>query len=252
MTLSTSTYLFLTAAGFLAGLVDSMAGGGGLISLPALLAAGVPVHLALGSNKLQSCLGTSFSTARFLKGGHVTLKVAIPAALMALVGSAAGSRVALAVSSQFLSGLIPPMIILVGVITFVRKNFGSDDHFGEAAGWHSAVSGAIGLVIGFYDGFFGPGTGTFLVFLFVAFLGFGFLRANANAKVVNLGSNVAAVISFAISGKILIIPALLMGVANIAGNLIGAGLAIKQGSRIIKPVFGLVLAALLVKIVLSR
>jgi uncharacterized membrane protein YfcA len=244
-----TTYLFLIVAGFFAGLVDSMAGGGGLISLPALVAAGVPPHIALGTNKLQSCLGTMVGTSRFLKRGLIVLPVALPAAILSALGSLAGSRTALALSSEHLMALIPPLIVLVGLITFLRRGFGNEDHFGAASAKEIFLASAIGFVIGFYDGFFGPGTGSFLVFLFVALLHFGFLRANAAAKLVNLGSNVAALISFALAGKILLVAGLAMAAANIAGNLVGAGLAIRKGSALIKPVFGLVLAALLVKIV---
>lgn len=243
------SYVFLVFAGFFAGLVDSMAGGGGLISLPALLAVGIPPHFALGTNKLQSCLGTTMGTARFLKGGHILLPMAVPAAAGALAGSAAGSRVALVLPSQHLMALIPPLIVIVGLITFLRRSFGNEDHFSAVTPKAIILSSIVGLIIGFYDGFFGPGTGTFLVFLFVALFRFGFLRANANSKLVNLGSNVAAVISFGLAGKILLVPAILMASANITGNIIGAGLAIKSGSRLIKPVFGLVLVGLLIKIV---
>lgn len=244
-----TTYLFLIAAGFCGGLVDAMAGGGGLISLPALLAAGVPPHFALGTNKLQSCLGTIVGTSRFLKRGLILLPVALPAAIFSGLGSFAGSRVALAISSEHLMVLIPPLIILVGLITFLRKGFGNEDHFGTPKTKHIVAASLIGLCIGFYDGFFGPGTGSFLVFLFIVLLRFGFPRANAASKMVNLGSNVAAVISFALAGKILLLTALAMATANIVGNLVGAGLAIRKGTALIKPVFGVVLLGLLVKIV---
>jgi uncharacterized membrane protein YfcA len=244
--------LWLPLAGFFAGLIDSMAGGGGLISLPALLAAGIDPHLALGTNKVQSCLGTSFSTARYLKHGQVHLKIALLAAAGALAGSYLGSLTALALPSQHLAAIIPPLIVVVAVITFARREFGVHDTFGEAGLGHYLLALGTGLGIGFYDGFFGPGTGTFLAFAFVCLFGFGFARATGNTKVVNLASNFAAVIAFSLSRQVRWEVALPMGLANIAGNWIGSGLAIKGGARVIKPVFGLALALLLVKITFLR
>jgi uncharacterized membrane protein YfcA len=247
-----SNLLLLSMAAFFAGLVDSMAGGGGLISLPALLAAGLDPHLALGTNKIQSCMGTTFSTGRYLRNGHVQIKMASAAAICALIGSYLGSRAALAIPSQHLSAIIPPLILVVALVTFFRKSFGAEDTFGEPTGRDLLLAGAVGLVIGFYDGFFGPGTGTFLAFAFVFLFGFGFVRATGNTKVVNLASNVAAALTFGFSGKVVWAVALPMGLANIAGNWIGSGLAMKGGAKVIKPVFGFVLALLFVKIAFLR
>ncbi|MGE5507934.1 MAG: sulfite exporter TauE/SafE family protein [Chitinophagales bacterium] len=248
----TDARFLLPVAGFVAGLIDSMAGGGGLISLPALLAAGLDPHLALGTNKVQSCLGTSFSTARYMRHGQVHLKIAVTAAAGALAGSYLGSLAALALPSQRLAAIIPPLIVLVALVTFLRRQFGVDDTFGKAEPRHYLLALATGLGIGFYDGFFGPGTGTFLAFAFVFLFGFGFGRATGNTKVVNLASNFAAVVAFGLSRQVIWLTALPMGLANIAGNWIGSGLAIKGGARVIKPVFGLVLAMLLVKITVFR
>jgi uncharacterized membrane protein YfcA len=246
--MTATTYLFLACAGFFAGLVDSLAGGGGLISLPALLAAGVPPHIALGTNKVQSCLGTSVGVVRYLKRGLIQPSIAVPAAIASLVGSIGGARVVLLIPSDKLMMLIPPLIIVVAVITFFKRQFGNEDYFTKASRRDQAMAVVVGGAIGFYDGFFGPGTGTFLVFLFVLVFKFGFLRANANAKLVNFGSNISALISFALAGKVMLLPALIMACCNIAGNYIGSGLAIKKGATLIKPVFGLVLAGLMIKI----
>jgi uncharacterized membrane protein YfcA len=240
--------LLLPLAAFLAGLVDAMAGGGGLISLPALLAAGLPPHYALGTNKIQSCLGTSFSTARYLRHGHVHGPVALTAAVGAVGGSYLGSLAALALPSDRLAAILPPLILAVAAVTFARREFGVADRFAATCPRHGVLAALTGLGLGFYDGFFGPGTGTFLTFAFVIFFGFGFGRATGNAKVVNLASNLAAVVAFSLSGKVLWGAALPMGLANIAGNWLGAGLAIRGGARVIKPVFGFVLLLLLVRI----
>ncbi|MBE3574199.1 MAG: TSUP family transporter [Firmicutes bacterium] len=250
MVLAAGGLAFLMLAAFFAGLVDSMAGGGGLISLPALLAAGVPPHFALGTNKVQSCLGTAFSTGRYMRHGQVQVPIALLAAAGALAGSYAGSLAALALPSERLAAVLPPLIVAVAVVTFVRREFGERDTFLAAAPRHYLLAVATGLGLGFYDGFFGPGTGTFLAFAFVFLFGFGFGRATGNTKVVNLASNLAAVLAFGLSAKVYWSVALPMGLANIAGNWLGAGLAIRGGARVIKPVFGFVLALLLVRLTL--
>lgn len=247
-----SMVLFLAAASFLAGLIDSMAGGGGLITLPALLASGIPPHLALGTNKIQSSLGTTFSAGRYLRHGHLHLPTAVTAAAAALLGSYLGSQAALALSTECLSRLLPWLIVAVGAITFLKKDFGAEPHFGGATPFSLALAVTVGLVLGFYDGFFGPGTGTFMAFAFVFLFGFDFIQATANTKLVNLASNVAAAVSFWAAGSTLWQIALPMAAANVTGNWIGAGLAMKGGARVIKPVFGVVLVGLLVKLILQQ
>ena len=226
-----------------------MAGGGGLITLPALLVVGVPPQAALGTNKLQSCLGTTFSTARYIKEGHLHWPTGIAAAAAALIGSYGGARLALKRAGQdFLARLVPFMVAGVGLFTFLAPKFGFEDRFTARNWWTLPGAAALGLVIGAYDGFFGPGTGSFLAFFFVLAFRFGFLRATANAKLTNLASNVAALAAFVRAGKVLWLTGLVMAAANIAGNWLGAGLAIRRGPALIKPVFGLVLVGLLVKL----
>ncbi len=243
------TYIFLALAGFFAGFVDAMAGGGGLISLPSLIAAGLPPHAALATNKVQSAIGTSFAAYRYVRHGHVFLPIAVTAFIFSFGGSFAGAWVVMRVPGQSLEALIPILIVVVAAVTFIRKNFGVTDTFAGASWKHFAGAALFAASLGFYDGFFGPGTGSFFAFGFVFFFGFGFVRATGNAKVANLASNYAAIVAFLLGGHIVWPVALVMGSANIAGAWIGAGLAIRGGARIIKPVFGIVLAALLVKIV---
>jgi uncharacterized membrane protein YfcA len=252
MELSGAAVGLLILAGFCAGLIDSIAGGGGLISVPALLAAGVPPHFALGTNKIQSCLGTAFSTGRYLRHGHVHLRLALVAAAMALAGSNLGALTALALPPERLSAILPPLILAVAAVTFLKREFGAADTFRAAQPRHYLLAAVTGLAIGFYDGFFGPGTGTFLAFAFVFLFGFDLRRANGNAKVVNLASNFAAVLTFGLSGKVYWGTALAMGVANTVGSWTGAGFAIRGGARVIKPVFGLVLGLLLLRITVLR
>lgn len=242
-----SAVVALTIAAFFAGFIDSMAGGGGLISLPAILAAGINPHLALGTNKVQSFLGTTFSTLRYFKSGQLYLPVAAYSAVAALVGSYAGSRAVLVIPSQSLEVIILPLLVMVGLVTVLKKQFGMEDRFVHGGARTSILAAVIGLVIGFYDGFFGPGTGTFLTFAFVSAFRFGFLRASAAAKLTNLASNAAAVLAFATARSIIWTVALPMAIANIAGNWLGAGLAIKGGSRLVKVVFAVALVGLIVK-----
>ncbi|MFZ1731343.1 MAG: TSUP family transporter [Bacteroidota bacterium] len=238
----------MLVAGFMGGLIDSMAGGGGLITLPALIAAGLSPHLALATNKVQSAIGTSFSTFRYLRSGYVIIPLGITGFAGSFVGSYAGAWTVLHVPGSSLEALIPALIIIVGAITFLRKDFGVSDERYTLELRHYIMGAAFALVLGFYDGFFGPGTGSFLAFGFVLLFHFGFLRATAHAKLLNLASNYAAILAFVLGGEIAWVVALPMGIANITGAWTGAGLAIKGGARVIKPVFGLVLLALLVKI----
>lgn len=219
-----------------------------MITLPALIAAGLSPHLALATNKVQSAIGTSFSTFRYLRSGYVIIPLGITGFAGSFVGSYAGAWTVLHVPGSSLEALIPALIIIVGAITFLRKDFGVSDERYTLELRHYIMGAAFALVLGFYDGFFGPGTGSFLAFGFVLLFHFGFLRATAHAKLLNLASNYAAILAFVLGGEIAWVVALPMGIANITGAWTGAGLAIKGGARVIKPVFGLVLLALLVKI----
>jgi uncharacterized membrane protein YfcA len=227
-----------------------MAGGGGLITLPALIAAGLPPHAALATNKVQSAIGTTFSTLRYLRSGFVLLPLGITGFASSFAGSYAGAWTVLRVPGSSLEALIPVLIVIVAAITFLRKDFGISDHRVAIERRHYLMAVVFAFLLGFYDGFFGPGTGSFLAFGFVLIFRFGFLRATAHAKLLNLASNYAAILAFVLGGEIVWVVGLPMGLANIAGAWTGAGLAIKGGARVIKPVFGFVLLALLVKITL--
>ena len=225
-----------------------MAGGGGLITLPALIAAGLPPHLALATNKVQSAIGTSFATFRYLRSGYLILRFGMVGFIASFLGSYAGAWTVLRVPGDSLDALIPILIVLVAAVTFLRRDFGLHESTVSLTTRHSVMAVLFAFALGFYDGFFGPGTGSFLAFGFVLLFRFGFLRATAHAKLLNLASNYAAILAFLLGGEISWLVALPMGLANIAGAWTGAGFAIRGGARVIKPVFGLVLAALLVKI----
>lgn len=235
---------------FLAGLIDAIAGGGGLISLPAYVAAGLPMHAALATNKFSSAWGTLFSTANYLRAKVIDLPVAGLSAVFALTGSWLGTRTVLLLSSDFLRYLLVVLIPVVAVITLVRKNFGHVNHsHHHRLGVRLALGALAGLVIGFYDGFFGPGTGTFLILVYAALLHYDFVVANGNTKVVNLASNLAALATFLVAGKVFFPLAIPAAACGIAGNLIGSKLVIRNGNKLIRPIFVLALILLLGRII---
>lgn len=250
ISLSIWDYLIVLPLIFLAGLIDSVAGGGGLISLPAYWGIGLPAHLALGTNKFSSCLGTSFSTLRYFKAGLIDLPVALLSAACALIGSHLGAKTVLYVSNDFLNYLLIILIPLIAFITLFNKKLGLEDNSQQLKTAYKLLWAALaGGIIGFYDGFFGPGTGTFLILIFAYFLRYSFDRANAITKVVNLASNIAALITFALAGKVFYPVAIPAACCGIAGNLIGARLVIQKGNLFIRRIFILALALLMLRII---
>lgn len=244
--LSAMDYAVILPIIFLAGFIDAIAGGGGLISLPAYFGAGIPAHMALGTNKFSSCMGTIFSTARYFKAGMIDVPVALISAAMALLGSYLGASTALIVPAKFLNYLLIVLVPLITILTLFNKQMGfSDKAHLLKIGYRLTLGAVAGLVIGFYDGFFGPGTGTFLILIYSVLLHYDFVRANGNTKVVNLASNVAAVITFAIAGKIYYALAVPAAVFGIAGNLLGSKMVMLRGNKLIRQVFLLALVLLL-------
>ena len=235
---------------FLASFIDAIGGGGGLISVPAYLLAGLPAHLALGTNKLSACLGTAVSTFRYLKNGFVDWSLAIPSILLALLGSHLGTRLQLTVDERYLKYMLLLILPLVAVVMLRKKTL--PESRGELQPWlrRSYVWGAA-LVIGAYDGFYGPGTGTFLLLVFCHLAKLDVRTASGNVKLVNLSSNVGAVLTSLAAGKVLVPIGLIAAAFSIAGNYLGAGLTIKNGSRAVRPVIFLVLALLAIRILLE-
>ncbi|MCK9584690.1 MAG: TSUP family transporter [Candidatus Cloacimonetes bacterium] len=249
ISLSVIDYLIILPFIFLAGFIDAIAGGGGLISLPAYWSAGIPPHMALGTNKFSSCSGTIFSTGRFLHARMIDVPVALIGAVMALAGSWLGASTALLISGEFLNYLLIILIPLITVLVLVRKNLGfSDTAHLLKLGYRLILGALAGLIIGFYDGFFGPGTGTFLILIYSALLHYDFVRANGNSKVVNLASNMAAVVTFAVHGQIWYPIAIPAAVCGIAGNLLGSKMVMLRGNKIIRKVFILALVLLLIRV----
>ena len=221
-----------------------------MISVPAYLAAGLPPHLALGNNKFSSTFGTLFATARFLRHGMIDLPVAICSAVCALLGSFLGTRTVLLINPGFLNYILLVMIPLIALLTLTNKSIGRSDRSGSIPVPKKLVLGTCaGLVIGFYDGFFGPGTGTLLIIFYAVLLRYDFVRANGNTKVVNLASNVASVMTFLAFGRVQFALAIPAAICGIAGNLVGSRLVVKNGGRIIRPVFLIALCLLFAKII---
>lgn len=234
----------LTVTALLAGTVDAIAGGGGLITLPALLTAGLPPHLALGTNKGQSVWGSGAALVAFWRAGHVDRKQAAFAFPLGLIGSLVGAQLVLLISPAALRPIVIAMLIGAAALLLVRKP-GRAPEPGDGRPW---IAAALALVIGAYDGFFGPGTGTFLIVGFVALCGMGLVRATADAKVVNFASNLAAVAAFAREGSVMWELALPMAAGQLVGGLIGARLAIKGGATLIRIMVLIVSGALVIKL----
>jgi uncharacterized membrane protein YfcA len=245
--------LLVVAAG-LAGWVDAVSGGGGLVQLPALLVGlpGAPPATVLGTNKLSSIIGTSAAAITYRRAAVTDLGTALPMAIAAFIGSACGAVIATHLPGSFFRPLALVLLLVVGAWTLVRPALGEDQdlrwHGTDAHARHRVAAVTMGASIGLYDGVFGPGTGTFLVFGLVALLGYSFLNASAIAKVVNVSTNLAALLVFAASGHILWALGLTMGAANLAGGVIGARTAVRKGSGFVRVVFLVVVAALLVKL----
>jgi len=237
----------MCTAGFIASAVDSMAGGGGLISLPAVLAAGVPPHFALGTNKFASSFSSFTSTTVFVKSGKVhipIMKYLIPCTLL---GAIIGVRTVLSINQKYLEIMMLSLIFSVAIYTVMKKDFGHEDKF-EGLTRKNIIYGCIfAFSLGFYDGFFGPGAGSFLIFLFISVYGFDFTIASGNSKVLNFISNITSLVMFAMNGKIMYRIGIPMALFMILGAQVGSRIAIKNGAKVIKPIFVAIAFALTIK-----
>jgi uncharacterized membrane protein YfcA len=230
----------------LAGFVDAVAGGGGLIQLPALLALlpGVPVTTVLGTNKGASVFGTSVAAIRYARSVEVPWRSVVFAAAMAFAGSFVGAGLAKRIDPAFMRPLVLAMLLAVAAWTYFRPGFGMQSRGRELP----IAAAALGALLGLYDGFFGPGTGTFLLVAFSATLGLDFLGASAAAKVVNVATNLAAIVAFQRSGDILWAWSLPMAACNMVGGLLGARTAIARGSGFVRKLVLVVVLALVAKV----
>ena len=241
--------VLISLASVLAGGIDSIVGGGGLILVPALFAVyptTAPATL-FGTNKSASVWGTSIATVQYSRRVQMRWAVLLPAAGAALAGSFIGAWVVTLIDPTFLRRLLPFILLAVLLYTLAKKDLGRTHAPRHAQGRETLLACAIGAVIGWYDGFFGPGTGSFFIFLFVRLLGYDFLNASASAKLLNVATNLAAIALFAMKGHVWWKIGLVMAVANVAGSLIGTRLALKHGAGFVRGVFIVVVGALILK-----
>lgn len=241
--------LFLCVAGFVAAFVDSIAGGGGLISLPALIASGVPPHLALGTNKFASTCASMTSTVKFARSGKIRFGLVRWQIPCTAVGAALGVRTVLHLDEAFLTGMIVVLVFAVALYTFLKKDFGAVDRSTDLTRGRIAAGMVFALALGFYDGFFGPGTGSFLIFLFIRVFGFDFTVAAGNGKILNFTSNIVSLVLFAVGGKIVYLAGVPMALFMIAGAWAGTHVAVRNGARVIRPIFLTIAVALAVKLI---
>lgn len=234
--LSPDILAFLVVFGFCAAFIDAVVGGGGLISIPALLWVGLPPHLALGTNKAASTMGAITSFVTFVRSGRVNGWLIRRLFPLSLAGSAVGVLVVRQVSPEILRPLVLAMLVLVLIYSILKKDWGRENHFAGMTTRMLVLSGVTAFGFGFYDGFFGPGTGSFLLFAFLL-LGFDFLGAAGNARALNFASNIAAFVFFSYFGLVQWSYAIPMGLSMIVGAWCGARMALRKGTGYVRPLF---------------
>lgn len=245
-------YLIVCPLVFLAGFVDSIAGGGGLISLPAYMIAGLPTHTAIATNKLSSTLGTVVSTGRFLKKGYVPVKLSLCAAAMALLGSFLGANISMLMPEKILRGMMLVVLPVVAFYVLKNKSMGEDEKTGTRTKIQMlAIAMGAAFVIGIYDGIYGPGTGTFLLLILTGLARMDLKSASGATKVINLSSNIAALVTFIVHGQVNWPLGLAAALFCICGHYLGSGLVARDGKKVVRPVVLTVLVILFGKVILG-
>ena len=247
--LTWGTLILVVVAAFAAGWIDAVVGGGGLLQLPALLLIpGITPIQALATNKLASVFGTATSSVTYYRRARPDIRTALPMAAIALAGSFGGAAVATVLPAAAFKPIIVVALLAVALFTAFRPQMGAATRLRFSGHRHHVMAGLAGLVIGFYDGLIGPGTGTFLVISLVALLGYDFLQASAKAKIVNLATNTGALLLFIPHGAVLWLLGGILAVANVAGSYLGSRMAISRGTTFIRVVFLVVVVALIAKL----
>ncbi|SRR5579883_207585 len=241
--------LLLCVAAFIAGFVDAVVGGGGLIQIPAaiILLPGIPVATVIGTTKIPSFCGTSLAALQYSRKVRLNYKHLLLMAAIASVMAFTGSRVLTLVSNDFMKPFLLVVLTAVAIYTYSKKNFGAHSEKDHTELQHYLYIILISLIIGFYDGFVGPGSGSFLILVFITLLGYDFLKASATAKFVNLSTNIGSIILFSMSGKIIYSVALPMAACNAMGGFLGARLAILRGNKFIRIFFLSVVVLMIVR-----
>jgi uncharacterized membrane protein YfcA len=238
--------LALAGVGFLAGFVDAVAGGGGMLSVPALLSVGLPPVAALATNKMQSVIGTAMAVTTYWRRGYVELKTLLPGLLLAFAGSAIGALIVSRVDTSLLNIAVPIALIAIALYFLFSPKLSDADRASRLS--FEKFMPVMAFVVGFYDGIFGPGTGSFFSIGFVLLFGLGLTRATGNTKALNLMSNTAALVVFIPMGQVVWPIALVMAIGQIAGGYIGARTGIKYGAKVIRPLIVVVSIAMAVKL----
>lgn len=246
---SLETLMLLVAVAGLAGMIDAIAGGGGLLALPAILWAGLPPVQALATNKLQGSFGTFTASYNFIRRGEIDLKRLRIPIVMTFIGSASGTLAVQRLGSDLLNQIVPTLLIAFALYFLFSPRIGDQDAHHRIS--HGLFGLLVGFALGFYDGFFGPGTGSFFAAAFVLLLGYSLRRATAGTKVLNFTSNIASLIFFALAGQVVWQVGLPMGLAQMAGAWVGSHLVIRHGTRLIRPLLVIVSLAISVKLLLS-
>ena len=249
MDLTLAQYGLLWGAAFLAGFVDSIAGGGGIITIPVLLATGMDPHLALGTNKLQASFGSCTASLHYIRGSLVDPKETVEGILFTAVGAALGTLAIQMIDAPYLKLLLP--VLLAGVFLYIlfSPDMGRLDSRPVVHPFLFYLAAGLGL--GFYDGFFGPGTGSFWTIAFVVFMGQNLKKATAHTKIMNATSNLVSLAAFLIGGKVLFLPGLLMGSGQLLGATLGSHMVIKKGTRFVRAFFLCVVAVTIAKVIHS-
>ena len=250
MMLEPLTLLALAGAGLLAGFVDAIAGGGGMIGIPALLSAGLPPVAALATNKLQGSIGTAMATLTFWRRGFVSIRALLPAILLTFAGSFIGAMVVKQLDTSLLTMAVPIALIGIAIYFLFAPNLSDTDKAARLP--FGLWVPVMGFVIGFYDGIFGPGTGSFFTIGFVTLFGLGLTRASGNTKALNLVSNLAALAIFIPAGDVVWPAAGAMAVGQLAGGYIGARTGIRYGAKLIRPLVVVISIALAIRLLLTQ
>lgn len=246
--LNITQYLIVCPLVMLAGFVDAIAGGGGLISLPAYMIAGVPIHMSIGTNKLSSAMGTTLTTWRFAKKGFIPLKQAACCVIFALAGSSVGANLALMIEDHVFKIIM--LVLLPATALYVTRTRTLEDRSqGEAGNKAILLSLPIAFFVGIYDGFYGPGTGTFLILLLTGVANMSLQKAAGVTKAINLATNVAALTVFILNGKVIFQLGLVAGIFGVLGNYLGSKAFIDKGNRFVRPLMLVVLGIFFIKVI---
>ncbi len=240
--------IFLCIMGFVAAIVDAIAGGSGLITIPAYMIAGLDPHVLLGTNKFASVAGTSMSTYTYARSDKIDWSLMLKLAPFSLIGASLGVYTVLKVDSTILEPIILVILILVGIYTMMKKDIGLINNYQGFDSTSLKKGIIVALVLGFYDGFFGPGTGTFIIFSLIKVFGFSFVMASANSKVLNLSSNFMSLILFAINKKINYSIGIPVAISMMLGAFVGSRLVVDKGDKFVKPIFIIMALAAAVKV----